>query len=48
MFTYIINLLSTYTIIRLDLGQISFNRGENVFATQQLAFLPLASRFTTL
>ena len=34
-------------IFRLDIGQISFNLVKKASATWQLAFLPLASRFTT-
>ena len=34
-------------IFRLDIGQISGNLVKKAFATRQLAFLPLASRFTT-
>ena len=31
--------LDILVVLRLDLGQISFNLVENAFATQQLAFL---------
>ena len=34
-----VRFLNILVIIRLDLGQITFNPVENVFATQQLAFL---------
>ena len=34
-----VRFLNILVIIRLDLGQITFNPVENAFATQQLAFL---------
>ena len=40
--------LDILVVFRLDVGQISFNVVKNVLATQQLAFLVLALRFTTL
>ena len=37
--------LEILVVIRLDLGQISFNLVENAFATQQLAFLATSIAF---
>ena len=37
--------LDILVIFRLDLGQISFNLVENVFATRQLAFLATGIAF---
>ena len=37
--------LDILVVLRLDLGQISFNPVENAFATQQLAFLTTGITF---
>ena len=37
--------LDILVVLRLDLGQISFNPVENAFATQQLAFLATGIAF---
>ena len=37
--------LDILVTLRLDLGQITFNPVENVFATQQLAFLATSIAF---
>ena len=40
-----VHFLDILVIFRLDLGQITFNPVENVFATQQLAFLATSIAF---
>ena len=39
--------LDILAIFRLDLGQITFNLGENAFATQQIAFLATSIAFSS-
>ena len=40
-----VRFLDNLVIFRLDLGQITFNLVEKVFATQQLAFLAKSIAF---
>ena len=41
----LVRFLDILVIFRLDLGQVTFNLVENVFATQQFAFLATSIAF---